>query len=266
VPFYMDRHDTDGATAEDLGRAHALDLEVQDRYGVRYLTYWFDYAHQRAYCLVDAPDAESAARVHAEAHGDMPTAITEVDEPAVQGFLGRTSDPEQLPIAESATRTVVFTDMVGSTDLFDRLGDEAAMAVVRAHDSVVRDLAAVHGGRTVKHTGDGFLLSFASPSSAVRFAIDLQRRLAHPADATPGPVIRIGINTGEPLAEGGDLYGAAVLVASRLCDRAAAASILVSEVVRGLTIGKGFTFADARLEHLKGFAEPVGAVEVRWEA
>jgi hypothetical protein len=94
VPIYLDRHDLSGLTATDIAEAHRKDLEVQGQYGVRFLTYWFDETRGTGFCLIDAPDIETAMRVHDEAHGDVAKDVIEVDLSAIQAFLGRVSDPE----------------------------------------------------------------------------------------------------------------------------------------------------------------------------
>jgi len=86
MPIFLDRHDLTGLTAADI-------LEVQERYGVRFLTYWFDEARGTGFCLIDAPDVATAMRVHDEAHGDVAKDVIEVDLSAVEAFLGRVSDP-----------------------------------------------------------------------------------------------------------------------------------------------------------------------------
>jgi hypothetical protein len=74
VPIFLDRHDLSGLTAADIAEAHRKDLEVQGQYGVRFLTYWFDESRGTGFCLIDAPDIETAMRVHDEVHGDSRTA------------------------------------------------------------------------------------------------------------------------------------------------------------------------------------------------
>ena len=82
MPIYMDVHDhiPDEATAKDVAQAHAADLAKQDEYGVKFLRYWVDEKEHKVFCLVDAPDAETAARVHREAHGLVADHIYEVKE------------------------------------------------------------------------------------------------------------------------------------------------------------------------------------------
>lgn len=263
MPLFMDQHDTAGASPEDLARAHQADLAVQEEHGVKFLTYWLDYERGVANCLVDATDPEAVNRAHAAAHGNLAGRVIPAQKDEILAFLGRTHD-EGGPIDEPATRTIVFTDIVDSTAQLDLLGDEAAMESLREHNRIVRDVLAGHRGRIVKSTGDGYMLAFDSPSDAVAFTIRLQQALAAHSDAHPAnPIhVRIGINAGEPVAEDGDLYGIAVNVAARLCDQAGKGEVVASAVVAGLTMGKGFTFAEIGALALKGVSSPVVAYRV----
>ena len=160
--------------------------------------------------------------------------------------------------------TVVFTDLVGSSALFDQKGDAAADALRRAHFTVLRASIAEHDGREVKSTGDGLMIAFASTVAAVRCAIDMQRATAAAAN---GLELRVGVDAGEPLPDGEDLYGSAVIVASRLCNAAAAGQILASDAVRhiaGPQVAADMEPAGAM--RLAGLADPVTASAVRWRA
>jgi len=267
MPLFMDRHDLDATTAADVARDHLADLEIQDQHGVKYLTYWYDYERQATFCLVDAPDAETAERVHREAHGEVANEIIPVSERTVEDFLGRVVDPDKsdMPIAESAIRTILFTDLVGSTEIHDRLGDDAALEVVNRHNAVVRDALARQNGREVKHTGDGIMASFVDASNAVRGAMQMQRAFTETGEGQRLEV-RIGINSGEPVAQDDQLYGLAVNLAKRLCDAAEPCSILVSDVVRGVTMGKGFEFESCGEQSFKGIEAPVAVSQLRWNA
>lgn len=267
MPLFMDRHELEGATAQDLTAAHVQDVDVQDRHGVRYLTYWFDYPAQRAFCLVDAPDAASAQAVHAESHGILANRIIPVEEHEVRRFLGSSSagDWPQTGIVGSAVRVIMFTDIVGSTALTDRLGDTGAMEIVRTHNRVVRDSLDRFGGREVKHTGDGIMASFGSIASALGSAVAVQERLAEAEERGGGlPVrVRIGLAAGEPVAEDDDLFGAAVQLAARLCDASEPGEVWVSNAVRELAVGKGFHFENRGPVALKGFPDPVPVAAVQ---
>ena len=267
MPHYLDRHDDVDISADELARLHLTDLSVQGRYGVDFLTYWYDYRQHKAYCLVEAPSATTAIEVHAQAHGNLPSEIIQVDLGEVLRALGRVADPvTDQPIDEPATRTILFTDIVGSTTWIDRRGDDFGIELVRIHDEAVYAVRSKHGGREVKHTGDGVMLAFDSPADAVRLSIEVQRNLAELRASQPEyPLeIRIGVNTGEPVTKGADLFGAAVNLAARLCEVAEAGSILVSAAVRDLTSGEGFSYEEPRIISLRGFEKPVAVSALRW--
>lgn len=253
------------ASAESVAEAHIHDLTVQAQYGAKFLTYWFDYDRQTTFCLVEAPDADTVSRVHQEAHGDVPGQIIPVEDVAVDAFLGRLTDPPGTaqPINESAFRTIVFTDIAGSTEVHDRFGDDAAMGLLQRHNTVVRDALTSHGGREVKHTGDGIMASFRNATKALHAAIEMQRRFAED-EADPPLHVRIGVNAGEPIEEGTELFGLAVNLARRFCDGTDPGTIMTSAALRGLTMGKGFEFVDAGEHHFKGVAAPIPVCLVSW--
>jgi class 3 adenylate cyclase len=162
----------------------------------------------------------------------------------------------------SALRTVLFTDLVGHTEMMSRLGDEAGRAVLREHEDITRNVLKQNGGTEVKTMGDGFMASFGSVTKAVECAVALQRAFAE-REGEPLSV-RVGLNAGEPIEEDGDLFGATVILASRIAAKADAGEILVADTVRGLCSGKGFLFADRGEFVAKGFEEPVRVYEVSW--
>jgi len=161
---------------------------------------------------------------------------------------------------------VVFTDIEDSTGMTQRLGDVEAHKIVRRHDDLVRQEVEAHGGRLVKHTGDGCMAAFPGCAAAVRAAIKIQQRLASLDDGRPGRTlrVRIGISAGEPVDEGGDLFGTTVQIARRVCDAAPATRIWVSNIVRELCVGKEFRFEDLGTRDLKGFVDPITVYEVVW--
>lgn len=137
MPIYMDRHNMQGASARAVADAHQKDLKLQDQYGVKFLTYWFDENRGSAFCLVDAPAKEFVSRLHAEAHGSIPNKILEVDPETVKSFLGSIEDRHSGPQSgagrsDSAFRVIMFTDMKDSTAVTSRLGDTAALEYFRS--------------------------------------------------------------------------------------------------------------------------------------
>lgn len=266
MPMYMDRHDIPEATAEDVAEAHLADVDMQDRYGVQYLTYWFDPANGAAFCLVDAPDLNSAVKVHREAHGLVASQIIAVQEQSVEAYLGKIGvlEPGTVHTA-SAFRTILFTDIEGSTDLTQRIGDDGAMTVLRAHDTIVREALALYKGREVKHTGDGIMASFASVVEGLDAAITIERRVDdHNSDAAEPFKVRVGLAAGEPVTEHDDLFGAVVQLASRACGIAAGGQVFVSHAVHELALGKPYQFVKHDPVALKGFDGPVQLFQLQW--
>jgi len=154
--------------------------------------------------------------------------------------------------------TILFSDVEGSTDLRTERGDVVAHRILRAHEEVVRGCVNAHGGREIKALGDGFMVAFSSVRKALTCAQAIQIGLADRNAAAPGDEVqvRIGINTGEVVIEGGDLYGQAVNAAARIASRAKGGEVLVSEIVRQLAgSGPDFTFIDRGRYRLKGFPD-----------
>ncbi len=269
MPIFLDRHDLKGLTAADIAEAHRKDLELQEKYGVQFLTYWFDQNRSTAFCLIDAPDAQTAMRVHDEAHGDVARHVIEVDLAAVEAFLGRVADPaaagsKQDNAVDAALRAILFTDIVDSTPMTARLGDTRAVEMIRAHDSVVHRALADAGGREVKHTGDGIMASFDNSLSAASCARAIQQGFRTFNAASREKIrVRIGIDVGEPVADSNDLFGSTVQMAARLCQAADPDVILVSSAVHDMVRGN-FEAVELPPRVLKGFAEPVPLFALEW--
>lgn len=268
MPIFLDRHDLTGLTAADVAEAHRKDLEIQKQYGVRFLTYWFDDTRGSAFCLIDAPDIETAMRVHDEAHGDVAKDVIEVDLSAVQAFLGRVSDPASVgrgaAIADPAFRAIMFTDIADSTAMTARLGDERSVEMVRAHDALVRRALNEKDGREIKHTGDGIMAAFGDVSAAVDGARAIQQSFdAFNLASREKLRVRIGLDAGEPVADSNDLFGSTVQIAARLCQQAEPEMIVVSKAICSLLPDR-MKLVDLGPRTLKGFADPVPAYEVPW--
>ncbi len=248
---------------------------MQGKYGVSYHKYWVNEKEGKIFCLCHAPNAEAAAQVHREAHGQMAEKIIQVEPDVAELFFGGTevnpAGAVLLPGAEAddrdpGIRTILFTDIVESTVMTQQMGDEAAMQLVDLHDSIVRDALKDLGGREVKHLGDGIMASFVSAASAVKCASRVQSEIAKhiKANADQPIRVRVGIAAGEPVERHNDLFGVTVQLASRLCSHAEAEQILVSNVVAELCAGKALAFEDLGEVTLKGFDQPVRAHAVTW--
>ena len=156
MPIFMDRHYIEGATRHTVAHAHEMDLAIQEKYSVRFLTYWFDDERNTAFCLVDAPNKESIQSAHDESHGLVPHEILEVDPTIVEAFLGRVKDPTPVDasanqateeLIDAGFRAIMFTDLKDSTLMTTTFGDSKALHLLHVHNVLVRKALREHGGQ-----------------------------------------------------------------------------------------------------------------------
>jgi len=208
---------------------------------------------------------------HLAALGEPDAVIEAVDAfLGVEGEQDERSDPG-AGAAAGGFRTVIFTDIVGHTEMMSRLGDAKGRDVLREHEKITREALGSHSGTTLKTMGDGFMASFTSVVKGVECAIALQRAFAERNETAAEPLhVRVGLSAGEPIEEDGpdgrpDLFGETVILASRIASAAKGDEVLASLAVRELCAGKGFLFADAGAHVMRGFEEPVQVFAVRWQ-
>lgn len=273
MPYFMDIHRELGPiTPADIDAAHLKDLEVQDRYGVRYRKYWLNQDSGTAYCLMEGPDREACEAVHAEAHGLLADDIIPVDPDLVDAFLGTGRETPLggalLPdgTRDPAFRVLLLTRVENLADVSTRTGDEAAAGLLETHNGLVRAALQRCGGREVRETGEGLLSSFATASDAIRCAVAVQREAVRRSERDPhlAPRIGIALAAGEPVQKADGLFGASVNLAHRISERADPGEILVSDAVRELALGRGYRFLDRGSTRLRGFAEPARLYAIEW--
>jgi class 3 adenylate cyclase/pimeloyl-ACP methyl ester carboxylesterase len=167
---------------------------------------------------------------------------------------------------DGALRIILFTDVEAHSTMIQALGDERGRDVLREHERVTRAALREFGGNEMKSMGDGFMASFTSAQQALRCAISLQQTF-HAAPPVHGHLlrIRVGLNAGEPIAEGDALFGESVNVAERIAGLAHGGEILASQVVRELVAGKGFRFVERPAQDEVSGEAPVRLYEVRWQ-
>ncbi len=195
--------------------------------------------------------------------------------------------PELPPaaVAPDGTVTILFTDIEGSTEMTERLGDAAWMALLQQHNALVREQIRAHGGFEVKTIGDGFMVAFQSARRALQCAIAMQKAMAAmeqgtgdkeqgdeseslvPGSMFPVPLrIRIGLHAGEAVKDRDDFYGKNVILASRIGGIATGGQILVSALLKELTESSGeFRFDEGREVELKGLSGKHRVYELAWD-
>ena len=179
----------------------------------------------------------------------------------------QTSAESNLVVPPSGLVTVLFTDIVGSTALIQRLGDDAFEPVRRDHFQMLTDAVVASGGTAVKNLGDGLMAVFGSSVDAMGCAVAIQQSIARYNRRSSGPHfdVRVGIHIGEPVVEGGDYYGTPVVVARRLCDCASGGEILVSKLLTDLVGSRGgFELQALNAVALKGIDGDVPVCRLAW--
>ena len=248
MALFLDRHEMngslDGITPEEVAKLHATDLDVEDRYGVRCLTYWYQLGSPVAYCLFLAPTADAAVAVHRDAHGNLPTNIIEVDWRNVETFMGPVRGPERGEAWQDiARRFFMCTDVDYPRSLMQGSGTRTLQALADRDVLAAREVSA-RGGRYVGVGRRGVIGCFLAGEAALESALAVQKSVGPVSllyQETPFQA-RIGITVGEPVYRKPGLFEAALDEAAEICDRAEPGSILVSAEVVHLCRDKGFEF------------------------
>jgi class 3 adenylate cyclase len=172
-------------------------------------------------------------------------------------------DPRQPTL-----RSLLVSDLVGSTALLHEFGDELGRDFIVSHDALVRDCLSMHGGVEVAHTGDGFIASFINPSRALHCACAMQEAVLRHNESSPRvPMqMRIGVHTGRPIEQDGRLVGACVHDAVRVCSTASGGLVLASQRVVELINPGWFRLVPRGPSQLRGAPEPMKLYEVDWKA
>jgi class 3 adenylate cyclase/pimeloyl-ACP methyl ester carboxylesterase len=205
--------------------------------------------------------------MHIPWYGNIYEIIEEILAFVGQSDSAASTDPKndyantESETAEQAT--IVFSDIVSSTDLVNSLGDAEARDIFLQHDKIIRDKINKYKGMELQNLGDGFMLSFGSATAAIKCACAIQKEIAQ---NLPQIQIRIGINTGEVVKrEGRRPFGQAVVLASRIVSECDGGQILISDISKQLAAGGKFGFSEKGKFKPKGFDENIKLYEVSWK-
>ncbi|MCF7805938.1 MAG: DUF4242 domain-containing protein [Candidatus Marinimicrobia bacterium] len=245
MPIVMDRHDLPDITAEDVAQAHKRDLEVQDQFNCRALTYWFDKERRTAFCLFEAPEIQAVKELHKHSHGMVPGNIIEVDGSLVKTFLGRIHYPEDsahtgegtVVVREPAFRTIMVIHLHNAAILKYNFGDRGFYNYLRRWKDVVEETAQKYGGKVQTDDEDTWIASFSTTSCAVDCALEVKDRssdLSHPSDKTDARQWSISLTAGNPVTEKKGFFKEAIHLAKCLCRAADSGQIAASSRVNNL--------------------------------
>ena len=256
--LFMCRHQgrSPDARLEDVLARHEIDISLQDKYNLRWITYYVDMERDTSFCLAESPSREAVEACHREAHGSLPFRVIEVDAAMLELFLGDIPTPAPAdPMTEGPIRTLLCTRLANATSLSLTLGDQIARSAMREHEAIVREAVEAHAGREIKTDAPGMLVAFTSAASAVQCAMDIQGAVQRRNASKKRPIlaVSVGLNAGEPVTAEAGLFGAAVQLANSITSLAKPGSIIVAGVVRDLCLGKGFDFVDRGVEEITDF-------------
>lgn len=162
--------------------------------------------------------------------------------------------------------TIAFSDIEGSTEMVERLGDEEWFEVLKGHNQLVRNAVARYGGNEVKSQGDGFMLAFTSSRAAIGCATEIQRLLEGHEHPVVDVHVRIGLHAGFMIQDGLDYFGRNVILAARIADRARGGEILVSSQFKEFVEGGGVSFLPPQELTLKGLSGTHVVYPVDWRS
>ena len=197
-----------------------------------------------------------------------PAGIRETSMDAVARAVEQAPPPLQAIEHDSGTITIVFSDIESSTQRATSMGDTAWMKVLAAHNDIIQRHVDKWQGTVVKNQGDGFMLTFGGARRALRAMIDVQRDLEQFAADNPdqGVRVRVGVHTGEVIAEDGDIFGKHVMLAARVGGLADGGEILVSSLVREIAAARGdLSFGEPRSVALKGIEGDHVVYPLSWQ-
>src|SRR6476661_6767 len=208
MPIYMDRHDvSETVTAEHVAQLHLQDMKVQDQFGCRGLTYWFDDKRKTAFCLIEAPDMQALEDMHNHAHGQVPHRIIEVEPGIVESFLGRIEDPKKNNdtelniIDDPAFRTLMIIELKQPEPFQTTF--QQFQSSLRNLNQEIAALLGSYDGKLVKQNDYYYLVSFQSVSGAVHAAFKIQSvfHIHADVDLKNKITLKIGLSAGVPVTE-----------------------------------------------------------------
>ncbi|HEV2478133.1 MAG TPA: nickel-binding protein [Puia sp.] len=243
MPIYMDRHDIlDNVTAAQVAEMHQQDLKIQDKYGCRGLTYWFDGQRQTAFCLIEAPDISCIHAMHNAAHGQVPNRVIEVSPALVEAFLGRIEDPEKNGggplnvIDDSAFRILMLVSLKPATTA-QRVSKGAGRGL-EPFNLAVHNIVLSSGGKPVRRNDHHLTVCFTSAADAVRCALRIQaefekNKTSLAGSLAAGASLKIGVSAGDPVTDKPAFFEDAIRLVERMC-RIVKGEIILSCEVREL--------------------------------
>lgn len=226
MPIYMDRHDVaEEVTAEIVATIHKEDLRIQHQYCCKGLTYWYDDIRKTAFCLVEAPNKEAITEMHAQAHGEVPNTIIEVDASIVESFLGRIEDPTKSQKTElNIVNDPAFRILV-VLQLFE---NELTTVPDNKLFTLIKTITEKNEGRLIKNSSNYLLISFTSTTKAINASLSIKKIVSDSNSKTRQ--LCIGVSAGVPVTKEHGFFEETIKTAKRLTVISKQQIVITSEV------------------------------------
>jgi AraC-like DNA-binding protein len=244
MPIYMDRHDLNGVTVEEVEAAHQRDLNLQDDFKCKSIFFWHDVSKGAGFCLFEAPDKESIINLHNTAHVGSPAQIIKVELNEVEFFLGKLADLawlEKRPdfngiITETAHRTIMYLEIENPLILKLPINKNKFTDLLKLQKKFIKDSFLKFEGYVVSWEHNSILTSFASEENAIVCAADIQSKFIKLSEIENIKFsVSIGLNLGAPVANSDELFGDAIHLAKQLEYVAGENQIIISS-----SLGKAY--------------------------
>ena len=236
MPVYMDHHDVPGGLSpEEVAHIHKQDVAIQDEFGCKALTYWYDDKRNNAFCLIDAPNKKALLSMHQHSHGEIPNKVIEVDPQILESFYGQIEKPHKADDSElhinydSPSRTIlVVTLNMSRPDLITKSVKES---LEKFSKNVIGELNQFEGN-VVNHRSESFLVAFKSVTNAVSCALYIKTMFeAFTKNNRAANIIsNISINTGIPVTDKDGLFESSIKLAEWMCHVVKEQVVVSSEV------------------------------------
>lgn len=236
MPLFLDYHQFDKVTIEDVKEAHIADLAIQDEYGVKYHQFWVNEEAATVFCLMEGPDKETCEMVHRMAHGNIACAMTEVKEGFYKLAMGNTIKSEGGMVrlrtgeVDLGYRSMLVVSVRGITHARDTADLHQLLLPVWAREMVPEKVRKFDGREVPWEIDDSMIAVFDNARQAVRCATTIQEGFRNNGDKIPRIVYKIGIGTGQPVTINGDFFNTTLMLSHRLSNAADNNQILLSSL------------------------------------
>jgi AraC-like DNA-binding protein len=244
MPLFMDFHKDLDVTVDDVKGAHMADLSVQSKYNVRNLQYWINEEAGTMFCLMEAPDKESCAKMHEESHGNLACAIQEVERALYEMIIGSIPTTDQGVVKnedgsiDSGYRFIMMVQLIGQT-IIDESSEYRSLEIPQRPKSLIREIINKHQGGVIENiSNDNIISVFQSSTKAVNCALKIRKEFMMQQNSDPDPglnlSLKIGIAAGQPLTENDGFYEETIREASYCTRFTGDGKIMVSSLVNDL--------------------------------